>query len=80
MADLGETTLIDLPEFFAAEGIVTGELPNTHPSVEILDIESTVELMDPTGYFIAGTISFYTGPPVPREGQVWPRGNITNDK
>lgn len=80
MADLGETTIIDLPAIFATEEITTSELTNNYPSVEILDVDDTVQLMDPTGYYIAGTISFYTGPAVPREGQIWPRGNITNDK
>ena len=75
MADLGEITIIDLPDILAVGDVSTGELTNEYPSVTILDADDVLQIMDPTGYYIAGTISFYTGPPVPREGQIWPRGN-----
>lgn len=80
MADLGETVIISLPTFIGLGDITTSEQPNAHPSITIMDPAELFQAMEPVGYYIAGTVSFYTGPPVPREGQIWPRGNITNDK
>ncbi len=80
MADLGEMTIVNLPDIMGVNDYETGELSNEYMGAALIDPEDVIKLMEPTGYYIAGTISFYTGPAVPREGQIWPRGNITNDK